>query len=255
MDTLGLIRRVLSELGAAAWLMAQAVRGGVLDLVERDELARARLAAALDTFVWRPLPTLMALAALVGVIVGVSAANVLRLYHAELAVGGGLAIAMVREILPVLIGVFAAGRVAVELAARLGGMRLGRELEALEAMGLDPGRYVLTPALIAVVLAAPVHTVAAVTSAFLSTGLVLQQDALVPWPNYFELTLTPDVFRATLTGMGKSLLFFLIAAGVGAAAGSRVERGPRAVGLQATSAFTAGLLGVLAAAALWTALA
>lgn len=255
MDALAPISRAFREVGTAVWLLGRAAYGGMLDLIERDDLARSRLAAAMETFVWRPLPTLAALAALVGVIVGASSANALRIYHAELAVGGVIAIAMVREILPVLIGIFAAGRVAVELAARLGVMRLGREIEALEAMGLEPGRYVLAPALIAILLAAPVHMVVAVTAAFITTGLMLQQDALVPWPNYLELTLVSATFRAMLTGMCKTLLFFVIAGAVGAATGSRHERGPRAVGLQATSAFTAGLLGVLAAAALWAVLA
>ncbi len=244
----------LRELGVGVWLLARAGRGVALDVVERDDLARDRLADALSRLVWRPLPTLMLLAALSGLIAGLGAAQVLGRYHAELLVLPALAQALARDVVPLVLGVFAAGRVSVELASRLGGMGLRREIDALTALGHDPARYALSPALAAVVLAAPVHMLAATASAFAAAGLALSGDAVVPMGRYLELTRADDTARAALTGTAKALLFTLIAAAVGAAVGSRETRNASELAERATVAFTVGLLAIFTAAALWTAL-
>jgi ABC-type transporter Mla maintaining outer membrane lipid asymmetry permease subunit MlaE len=254
MDPLTWLKSALQEIGAGAWLLTRAARGLFLDVAERDELARRRLAEALVTYVWRPLPTLAMLALLTGLIAGISAASLLKLYHAELAVAPALVRALAREVVPLLVGVFAAGRVSVELAARLGGMQIGHELEALETLGHDPARYTLAPCLAAIIAAAPIHTAAVFIAAWLAVGLALQPGAVIPWASFIDLTINDATWRAVLTGVGKSLLFLLIAAAVGAAAGSREARSPAELGAQSTSAFTAGLLGVFTAATLWTAL-
>ncbi len=254
MDPLKLAGRAFAELGSASWLLVRAVRGAPLDVLQMDGLGRRRLAAAMAVFIWRPLPTLCGLAALVGVIAGFSAAAILKVYHAEIAVTPALAHALAQEVTPLLIGVFAAGRVSVALAARLGGMQLGRELQALEALGVDPTRYVLTPSLVAIVLGAAVHGVAAIACAWAVAGCMLQlkrRRALGALcgadPDRRQLPRGADRHH-----QGPGVL--ADRASVGAAVGSREVRDPAAVGAQATAAFTAGLLGVFIAAALWTAL-
>ena len=61
MGALDRLRLALAEIGAGAWLTVRAGQGVALDIVEHDTLARGRLAAAMTTYVWRPLPTLVAL--------------------------------------------------------------------------------------------------------------------------------------------------------------------------------------------------
>jgi phospholipid/cholesterol/gamma-HCH transport system permease protein len=243
----------LGEIGAAVWLLVQAARGAVLDLLNPEALSRRRLADALTTYVWRPLPVLIALAVLAGLIAGLLASRILKLYNAELAVAPGLARSLAGDIAPLLIGVFAAGRVSVDVAARLGGMRLNRELEALEALGHDTARYTLAPPLAAVVAATPIHLLTVLACAWLAAGGALQIHAVLPWSRFVGLTLDEAFARAALRGMAKTLVYMLIAVGVGAAAGSREARGVAQIGNQATAAFTGGLLAVFAAAVLWTA--
>jgi phospholipid/cholesterol/gamma-HCH transport system permease protein len=102
---------------------------------------------------------------------------------------------------PLVLGVFAAGRVSVELAARLGGMGMEREIDALTGLGHDPARYALSPALAAVVMAAPIHAVAATACALFAAGMALRLDAVTPWARYVELTLSDATARAALLGM------------------------------------------------------
>ncbi len=255
MTPLGLARRGVEEIGAGVWLTVRGAQGFVSDCIDADDLSRDRLATALRVYVWQPLPMLAALAALIGLIVGALTSQALRRFHAEFAIEPAVARAVARDVVPLVVGVFASGRVSVELAARLGGMRLGRELDALEILGHDPARYVLAPALVAVMAAAPLHMLVASACAWGAAGAALQLGAVTPWGRLIDLTLDNETARAALTGVVKSLLFSVLALGVGASVGSRDVRGPAAIGGQATTAFTWGLLAVFAADAVWTALA
>lgn len=237
------------------WLIARAGQGLWQSVITGDPLAQRRIADAMGLFVWRPLVTLLPLSALVGLIAAIAASRALNLYHAELLIVGALVKALAKDIVPLVVGVFASGSIAVELASRLGAMSLNNEIDALEALGHDPARFAMGPSLIAVVSSAPVHMVCAAAVALTVAALPLQGMANLAWASYFQLAFTDEVARALLTGIAKVIVFALIAFAVGASVGARAVRTPGEIGRHATLAFTAGLLGIFAAAALWAALA
>jgi ABC-type transporter Mla maintaining outer membrane lipid asymmetry permease subunit MlaE len=254
MDPLAWPKRALAELGTGAWLMGRAANGLFLDGVENDQLARRRLAQMMDLYIWRPLPMLAAVAALTGLIAGVTGVRVLQVYHADRTIVPALVQTLAVQVCPLLIGIFAAGRVSVDLAGRLGGMQLGGELEALDALGRDPTRYVLSPALGAVIIAAPIQGVVVFVAAWAVVGFMLQPGAVEPWGSYVALTVSDATARALLTCITKSAAFLLVAASIGGAAGSLEIRSPSELGARCTVAFTSGLLGVFTLAAVWAAL-
>lgn len=236
-------------IGRGAWLIARAGRGGVDDLIEQDELALDRLAGAFERLGWRPLGILATLAALIGLAMGIAASRVLETFYAERLVEPVLVRALARDVVPLLIGIFAAGRVAVETAARLGAMRLNSELDALQAIGADPVRYVVTPALAAVLIATPLQVAVAFVCAWLGMGAVLSLDVISDLRVLADTTLDAATFLALLIGCGKALLYQLVALAVGAGSGTVETRGITAVGRQSMHAFTTGLLFVIALAA------
>lgn len=246
--------RALGGLGAGGWLIVQAARGMARRLVAGDMLVHRQLAAALSLHLWRPLRTLLPLAALTGIIAGIGAARLLALYNAQIPVLTTLAQILLRDIMPLIVGLFAAGSIAVALSARLGAMSLNREIDALEALGRDPVDHTLGPSLVAVLLAVPVHMALAGLAALLACSLPLHLTANIPGRQWMDIGLSPVAARAMLSGMGKLLLYTLIAFGVGGAVGAKPVRSPTDIGRRATTAFTAGLLGIFSAAALWTAL-
>lgn len=252
---LGPVAAPLRSIGAGSWLVWNALHAMVLRLIGRDPLAEHALGLAFGEFLWSPLPRLMALAGLVGLIAGVSAAKLLSVYDAELMVVAALVEAMLRQILPLVIGIFAAGSVSVELATRLGAMSLAHEIDALEIMGHDPVGHALAPPSTAVLVATPVHMVAAALAAMLGAGLPLHLMANLPWRELLHQSFSPAAATALLVGLAKTVLFALIALAVGGAIGSKPVQAPGEIGRRAGSAFTIGLLGIFAAAALWTALA
>lgn len=242
---------VVRGVGTASWLIARAGTGIVADAGSAGALTQTRFADALATYLWRPLPLLLGLALLTGVITGTIAARLLGIYHAELAIEPLLVRTLCRDILPILFGLFVSGRIAVELAARLAATAVAREVEALEILGHDPVRYLLSPALAAVVVAVPVHLLAAAAAAVASTGWTIALSGETRWATFQRLTLDQTTAQALATGMAKGLVFALIAFGTGAAVGSLGARGAAEIGARATRAFTIALLAVFAVATLW----
>lgn len=254
MDTLRGAAKLLAAIGAAVWLTVRAGVGMGRRIVAGDALARRQMAAGLSLHIWRPLHTLLPLAALAGAIAGIGAGRLLTIYNAQIPVLGALAETLLRDIVPLLVGLFACGSVSVALSSRLGAMALNREIEALETLGRDPVAYALGPTLAAVLLSAPIHMLLAGIAAVIGCGAPLTLIANVGWPLWSGFAFSHDAARAMLVGMAKLLLYALIAFGVGSAVGAKPLRSPADIGRRATTAFTAGLLGIFSAAALWTAL-
>jgi ABC-type transporter Mla maintaining outer membrane lipid asymmetry permease subunit MlaE len=249
------LTRALGGLGVALWLIVRSARGIVLRMVAGDRLAQRQIATALPLYIWRPLRTLLPLAGLAGFIAGTGAARLLGLYNAQIPVQDALADTLLRDVVPLVVGLFASGSISVELSSRLGAMSLNREIDALEALGHDPVDHALGPSMVAVLLSAPLHMMLAGIAALIACGIPLHVTANIGWHEWSAFAFSHDAARAMLTGMAKVLIYALIAFGVGSAIGARPTRSPADIGRRATTAFTAGLLGIFTAAALWTALA
>ena len=67
MGTLRGSRKIVAAIGAGLWLIGRAARGMARRLVAGDRLAQQQLADSLPLHVWRPLRTLLPLAALAGI--------------------------------------------------------------------------------------------------------------------------------------------------------------------------------------------
>lgn len=213
------IERFFADLGSAAFLMS------------RRDWSREGLAQALATYLWRPLPALIVLGVLTGLMVGLGMAELARHFRAEQVVGARVSVLVARDIVPLLAGVLAAGRVSAVLAARL-----------------DEDAGATGPALAAAALSAPLHAAVGVVAVWLTVGAVMQQGGLIPWPIYFDLTLTKDTHEAVFKGIVRTLTMVVAAVAAGAAAGGRGELG---VPARMTRAFTAGLIAVAAVSVLW----
>ena len=66
---------------------------------------------------------------------------------------------MIRELGPVLAGLMVAGRVGSGIAAQLGSMRVTEQIDALNTLGTDPIKKLVTPRVLAALVMLPVLTV------------------------------------------------------------------------------------------------
>ena len=66
---------------------------------------------------------------------------------------------MIRELGPVLAGLMVAGRVGSGIAAQLGSMRVTEQIDALNTLGTDPIKKLVTPRVLAALIMLPVLTI------------------------------------------------------------------------------------------------
>jgi phospholipid/cholesterol/gamma-HCH transport system permease protein len=110
---------------------------------------------------------------LMGMVCGTEADYVLRGYGASVYSGVFSSYCMVREMIPYMFGYILTAKVGCGLAAEIGAMRIQNEIDALEATGVSPMRYVITPRLVAGMAVLPLFWILATASGFLAVYLVI----------------------------------------------------------------------------------
>lgn len=82
-------------------------------------------------------------------------------FGATMYLGRLVTASMIRELGPVLAGLMVAGRVGSGIAAEIGSMRVTEQIDALNTLGTDPIKKLVTPRLIAALVMLPVLTILA----------------------------------------------------------------------------------------------
>jgi phospholipid/cholesterol/gamma-HCH transport system permease protein len=173
-------------------------------------------------------------------------------FNAQSVVPSIVAIAIVRELGPVLGGLMVAARVASSIAAEIGTMRVTEQIDALVTLSTDPMRYLVAPRLLAAVIAVPALVAVGDAIGIMGGWLVGTSRLGVPSAAYLQATLDflepGDVF----SGLVKGAVFGLIVALMGCYHGMNSDRGAQGVGRATKSAVVASAILVLAANYLMT---
>ena len=96
---------------------------------------------------------------LVGAVVALQTASLLRLFGADIMVADMIGISMIRELAPLMTAIIMAGRSGASIAAEIATMSINEEIAGIRTMGLDPIRYVVVPKFRAITLTMPGLTV------------------------------------------------------------------------------------------------
>jgi phospholipid/cholesterol/gamma-HCH transport system permease protein len=94
-----------------------------------------------------------------GMVLALQSSSSLSGFGATLYIGRLVSASMIRELGPVLAGLMVAGRVGSGIAAEIGSMRVTEQIDALNTLGTDPIKKLVTPRLIAALIMVPVLTV------------------------------------------------------------------------------------------------
>lgn len=76
-------------------------------------------------------------------------------FGAETSLGPVVALSLIRELGPVISALMVAGRAGSALAAELGIMRITEQIDAIDAMALNPYKYLIIPNLLAGIISLP----------------------------------------------------------------------------------------------------
>ncbi len=95
-----------------------------------------------------------------------------QLGGAESLAGVFNALCNLREITPLFFGFAVGAKVGCGLVAELGTMRINEEIDALETMGVDPVRFLVSTRMLAALLVMPLMYVLALASSFFASWVV-----------------------------------------------------------------------------------
>lgn len=167
---------------------------------------------------------------------------VLQGYTALIRFGGTaylgplVALSLLRELGPVLAALMVTARAGSSMAATLGSMRVTEQIDALEAMAVDAKQYLVSPRLVAALIALPLLTglfsVAGIAAAYtLGTG-ALGIDGGAFMANIESSVEWSDVSA----GLWKSLAFAVLITWIATYFGFNTTRGAAGVGRATTRA-------------------
>jgi phospholipid/cholesterol/gamma-HCH transport system permease protein len=145
-----------------------------------------------------------------GMVMGFQGYYSLRKFNAESWLGSVTALGLLRELGPVLSAFMVTGRTGSAMAAELGTMRATEQIDALYSMAINPVKYLVSPRIIASLIAMPLLTaifdVVGIYGAYLiGVGLLGVSSG-----SYFSGMEDSIVFGDVYTGFVKSLSFGLI---------------------------------------------
>jgi phospholipid/cholesterol/gamma-HCH transport system permease protein len=147
----------------------------------------------------------------VGMVLGLQMYNTLVNFGAEASIGPVVALALVRELGPVVAALLFAGRAGSALTAEIGLMKATEQLSSMEMMAVDPVRRIVAPRLLAGILSMPL--LAAIFSAvgilggyFVAVGL-LGVDSGSYWG---QMRASVDWGEDVVNGIIKSVVFGLV---------------------------------------------
>src|SRR5437870_13782739 len=93
-----------------------------------------------------------------GMVMGLQGYYSLRKFNAESFLGSAVALGLLRELGPVLSAFMVTGRTGSAMAAEIGTMRATEQIDALDSMAINPVKYLVSPRVIASLLAMPLLT-------------------------------------------------------------------------------------------------
>jgi len=165
--------------------------------------------------------------------------------HAENFVGSVVALAMLRELSPVLVGLMVTGRVGSSMAAEIGTMRVTEQIDALEALATDPVHYLFVPRVIAGIVMLPFLVVLGdalgIGGGYLVAVKLMGANPVVYESNTYQYLQMNDIW----SGLVKAAAFGLILTLTGCVRGYYTTGGAEGVGRATTAAVVSASLIIL----------
>ncbi len=160
----------------------------------------------------RSLPVVMITTSFTGMVFALQSYAGFKRFTAESLVGAAVALAIVRELAPVLTGLMVAGRAGSAMAAEIGTMRVTEQIDALSTMAVEPIQYLIVPRMIAGITMLPVLTMLGnffgIFGGYLVSVELLGSNPTVYWESSYKWLVMNDFVAA----MTKAAVFgFIIA--------------------------------------------
>lgn len=191
----------------------------------------------------------LAIVGLMTFLVGVVFAHLLAIqiekYGANIFIVDGVALALCRELAPLLTAILVAGRSGAAFTAQIGAMKVTEEVDAIATMGLSPFHVLVLPRLLAIVMAMPLLTFFADLSGLLGAAMVAARQLDITFFTFASRLKEVLPLDYVLYGLYKAPVFAAAIALIGCRNGFAVSRDARSVGERTTTTVVQSLVAVI----------
>ena len=241
-----LFRNFLAEVGSMFWFVAQTFDETI------DRLRQGRVPFRASSFfrhTERAGVESVPLVGLVSFFLGLTMALLtgyqLQRFGTERLVPGLVAIGFTRELGPLITGIMLAARVGAAFTAELGTMTVSEEVEAIEAMGIGPLRFLVAPRILALFFLMPCLTTVSNIAAIFASSLVSRLYFNIAFVYFLDLVQDALLIRDIITGVLKSFMFGFLIATIACYRGLAVKGGAAGVGTSTTSSVVTAITTVI----------
>lgn len=177
-----------------------------------------------------------------GAVFALQMGGIFRVFGAESMIGGATGIALATELAPLITGFLLAGRSGAAMSAEIATMVVNEQVDAMEAMAVNPIHYLVVPRLLASMIIMPflcgIFMFVGVFGAYMVGLLLFDVDEGVFVEKIIHLVHPSDLIK----GLRKMFIFSFVIASVSCYYGLRASKGAKGVGMATTTAVVKTLL-------------
>src|SRR6266567_1268367 len=239
-------RSFLREVGSIFWFIANTFQE-TLERVQQGRspfraasFSRESVRAGVDS-----VPLVGLVCFFLGLTMALLTGYQLQRFGTERLIPGLVAIAFTRELGPLITGIMVAARIGAAFTAELGTMQVNEEVEAIEAMGIGPLRFLVAPRMLALFLLMPCLSTVSNLAAIGASCLISRAYFNIAFVYFFDLVRDALLIRDIVTGVLKSFLFGLLIGGIACYRGLSVKGGAAGVGTATTSSVVTAIATVI----------
>ena len=182
-----------------------------------------------------------------GVVLAMQSAYQLVQFGVKELVASLVSVSMTRELGPVFAALVVAGRVGSAITAEISSMKVNEQIEALEAMALNPVRFLVVPRLLALAVMLPCLTILADVVGMLGGATIGIFNLNINPARYLDMTVRFMQLKDIYTGLFKSFVFGIIIAIVSCYEGLKATGGAEGVGRSTTVSVVSSFIGIILA--------
>ncbi len=235
-------RSWVQSLGAFGLLQIETLRAVITGKVNPREVCRQVVFIGVNSL---GISTLTAL--FTGMVLALQTAYGLERFGAKHYVGNVAGLAFIRELGPMLTAVVLCGRVGAGIAAEIASMVVTEQVDAMTALGADPVARLVSPRVLAGIIATPLLVVFANLTGIYGGLAIAVFELNVSAHVYFQSLYYTILIRDIFDSLIKSGVFGFIVASVACFQGLRARGGTEGVGRTTTSAVVIGCVWVFIA--------
>lgn len=235
----------LQDLSSLWYLFRETVVQSVILLSDRKKRRQAGLLEQVDEIGTHSLLLVLSVSALLGIAMTVLISFQLKEIGGYNYIPGFVAVAVFREMAPLITAVIIAGRVGASFTARIGTMKVSEEILALETMAINPVRFLVVQRFIGLFLSLPALTVLAGFTAVFGGFLYGSSRLGIRPDTYVRETLDVLMFRDVYSGLIKAAVFSVVIVMIGCYRGLIVEGGAEEVGKATMHSVVSATLAVI----------